>query len=88
MEMPIGFDCDSCSGGVGRMVAEDLVSLFLWAEIDALALLVVAQENALSLRLLEEMAPSKVHLLEELAQNRPGQLSAEGVVFLDFFSRE
>ena len=64
MEMPIGFDCDSCSGGVGSMVAEDLVSLFLWAEMDALALLVVAQENALSLHLLGGMAPSKVHLLE------------------------
>ena len=53
-----------------------------------MALLNVAQENARSLRLLEEMAPSKVHLLEGLAQNRSGQLSAEGVVFLVFFSRE
>lgn len=41
----------------------------------------------LSLRVLEEMAPSKVYLLEELAQNRPGQLSAEGVIFLVFSPR-
>lgn len=69
------------------MVAGDLVSLFLSAEVDALALLVVTQENALSLRVLEEMAPSKVYLLEELAQNRPGLLSAEGVIFLVFSPR-
>lgn len=52
-----------------------------------MALLVVTQENAPSLRVLEEMAPSKIYLLEELAQNRPGQLSAEGVIFLVFSTR-